>query len=486
MSKIKLLLSSHDDIKGKNVLNINYSCCDFFLKKNFNNKFIKNNWNNFKKKESDVKKIIKISTKVSLLLKKKLDKDNLTKNYWRFIIEPWVRSFITVVFEKINYIKLLKKNTTYEVNEFKFDNKEFFISDLDFKREANKDYFNHTLFIKILRINPFKNKILIKKVREAKKNDFEKQSTLNKRNKNFLSFLNFYNFFFKINTFIFNYIYFPRAKYLKLCFKLNVFPIHFINFFRNNFNFRNKKNNNLRNELKNFLLRENDNKEIKIFLDLIVDYLPLNYLENYSSITTKIKTLNKEIRNKYIIDSSFSEHNEIFRIFLVFSKIQHNYLINTDHGGGLESKMSPTNFYLNKNIFNDIILWNKENNFKKNIKILPVTKKIVEKKINYNPSNINLTIFFAESYKYVIDINNIINFPSFQNSNYNFDKLCKVFSKISPEIKKNLIFRNKINAGSYTSLRFEEKFNIKKKLLIVILRLFQNLEYPLYVTPKQF
>ena len=40
----------------------------------------------------------------------------------------------------------LKKNTNYEVNEFKFDNKEFFVSDLEFKKEANKDYFNHTLF----------------------------------------------------------------------------------------------------------------------------------------------------------------------------------------------------------------------------------------------------------------------------------------------------------------------------------------------------
>ncbi len=461
MSKIKLLLSSHDNIQGKNVLSINYSCCDFFLKKNLYNKFLKNRWNDIKKKESDVKEIIKISSKVSLLLKKKLDNDNLPNNYWRFIIEPWVRSYVTIIFDKLNYLKLLKKNTTYTVNEYKFDSTKFFNSHLDFIREANNDYFNHELFIKILKINPFNNKVLIKKCGKRKKNDFEKKSKPNKVKKHFLFSTSFYHFFFKINSFIFNYFHFPKLEYLKLCFKLGIFPIHFINFFRNYFNFKNKKSNNLRNELKKYLLKENENKKIEIFLELIVDYLPLNFLENYSFITNKIKALNKSIRNKYIIDCSFSEYNEIFRTFLVFSKLKKNYLINTDHGGGLESKMIPVNFYLNKNIYNDIILWNKENNFKRYTKILPVTKKIVKKKIHYNNKNENLTIFFVESYKHIFDITN---FPTFQNCNYNFELICKVFSKINPQIKKNLIFNNKINVGSYTHLRFEEKFNCNKKV----------------------
>ena len=300
---------------------------------------------------------------------------------------------------------------------------------------------------------------------QKKKNDFEKNSLLNNNNnnkKNFLFNLNFYKFFFRINTFIFNYIYFPKIEYLKLCFKLNIFPIHFISFFKNNFNIKNKTNYNFRNEIKKFLLSENKNKKIKIFLELVVNYLPLNYLENYDSIRSKIKILNQHVRNKYIIDSSFAEHNEIFRTFLVFSKLNKNYLINTDHGGGLESKMTPINFYLNKNIFNDIILWNKENNFKKNTKILPVTKKIIKNKIHYNINNSKLTIFFAESYKHIFDINN---FPSFQSCNLNFNKICKAFKRINPEIKKNLIFRNKINAGSYTTLRFYENLNIEKKVI---------------------
>jgi putative transferase (TIGR04331 family) len=462
MSKINLLLSSHDNIEGKKVLNINYSCCDFFLKKNLRNKFLQNRWHNIQKRESDVKKIFKISSEISLLLKKKLDKDNLPNNYWKFIIEPWVRAFVTTVFDKLNYIKLLKKNTIYKVNNYKFDNTPCFNSDLDFKREANKDYFNHELFIKILTINPFKNKILIKNAGSRKKNDFEKNSILNDNKKKFSFNLNFYKFFFKKNAFIFNYIHFPRIEYLKLCFKLNVFPIHFINFFKNNFNFKNKTNNNLRNEIKKFLILENKNKKIEIFLELVVDYLPLNYLENYNLIRSKIKVLSKYVRNKYIIDSSFSEHNEIFRTFLVFSKLKKNYLINISHGGGLESKMAPLNFYLNKNIFNDIILWNKENNYKKNIKILPATKKIVKKKIDYNTNKSKLTIFFAESYKHIFDVHN---FPSFQDCNLHFDKICKAFKKINPEIKKNLIFRNKINAGSYTTSRFYENLNIKNKVI---------------------
>ena len=84
MSKINLLLSSHDNVEGKKILNINYSCCDFFLKKNLRNKFLQNRWNNIQKKESDVKKILKISSEISLLLKKKLDKDNLPNNHWKF------------------------------------------------------------------------------------------------------------------------------------------------------------------------------------------------------------------------------------------------------------------------------------------------------------------------------------------------------------------------------------------------------------------
>ena len=107
-------------------------------------------------------------------------------------------------------------------------------------------------------------------------------------------------------------------------------------------------------------------------------------------------------------------------------------------------------------------MWNKENNFKKNTKILPVTKKIIKNKIHYNINNSKLTIFFAESYKHIFDINN---FPSFQRCNLNFNKICKAFKKNKSRNKKNLIFRNKINAGSYTTLRFYENLNIEKKVI---------------------
>jgi putative transferase (TIGR04331 family) len=456
IKKRQLAISLYDQYKNKKkTINLSYACNDYYLKKKIKKEYIKYHWDDINKKIRDEKKIVFFSKKISKLLKTVLDKNNFTVKEWQFFILPWVRSYVTVIWDRFYQLKKINRSYIYKINEFEFNIVRDFNNDLDFKRESNFGYFNHILNIKLIKSKYLNLRVIIKEKKNKLLNKFEEKSQHNS-NKNCLSILQKIIFFFsfKFNNFFFNYIILPKYFFIKLCLSLKLIPIKHANFFKTNFFIFSLKNIELRDKLKSDLMIKNKDKKLYIFLDFIFDYLPKNYLENINLINDKLKNiLNKK---KIIIDSTSFEHNEIFRLFLLKAKKIGSKLIYIEHGGGLSSKNTPVNIELIKNIFDNFILWRFTKKIKKNYKILTPPYNDLKNKIIIDTDNRkHITIIFSESYRYCHDITY---FPSFENMNINFEKMCNSFLKFKKNIKKNIIFRNKINTGGYVTKRFNNYF----------------------------
>ena len=253
---------------------------------------------------------------------------NENKEYWRIIIFNWMSEYLTVIFFRWESVKIFFEKNSSE----KFYSNFISLNDSDYIQEdheklikfAQKDKWNHLIFLRLFKFLNMSNLSLIKK--QVNVNNL-KQELSYETKKIFYSpiikviDLIISKFAFKFNKIIFAGFYFPKKEYIKMCFRCKLIPSKYFNFF--DFKIEkstlSKDDNDKRIKLKNLLAKtENQDQFIQFILLNIHNDMPKSYLENFNEIKKKILPIAKE---KKIIFSMYSlERNDNFKIYIAETK----------------------------------------------------------------------------------------------------------------------------------------------------------------------
>jgi len=449
-------------------------------KKKFENKIkekiniIKNNyhWDDYKKRNKDYKYLAEVNENVLKIVSKNLskvhsDSCNTQQNdieYWRIILENWVCTHISVIFDRWENIRLFfEKNSTdiFYSYSLTFEDLQYPSKNhMDYIENTQKDEWNHILYLRLLEYFKNKNIKLIKKNNMNHILPEDKRNTLFPSVKNlpisahiFRSLDSFISgLAFKYNKVIIENFHFPKMEYFKLCLKNKLIPAKY----SNTFNFKTNSdnavtNNKIRKEFKNLFLEKMYNEEFTNFvLDFMYKDLPMSYLEDFPIIRKKILPMAK---NKKTILSMFSiYYNDNFKIYVAEAKKYGSKIIISKHGAGPTFSISSflahdPNFNFLEKIANKIILWSKTDLydfFGKKIKksdfhvLLSPTLPIIKFK-RKKPGNF-CTFALYESEKY---LSNFIGGPGLDSLIKNFNNLRKSLQKLNPNIKLKIKFRIK-------------------------------------------
>ena len=450
--------------------------CEFFEFEDFGKKklkekiskisIIKNqyHWENQEKKIKDYKYVKEKFEYLLEIISKKLSlihNVNEDKEYWRIIISNWMCEYITVFFDRWETIRtFFEKNKTekFYSNYILFNDSDFLPkNNIDWVKNAQKEEWNHWIFLRIFNFLNIPNLSLIEKkfIKDnLKSENFYKAQKLSLSTRviqivdNLIS-----KFAFRFNKIIFESFYFPKKEYIKICLRCNLIPSRYSNFF----NFKIKENtsskSNMRLKLKNLLLEiDNQDKFIQFLLMNIYKDMPKSYLENFDLIKKKVLPLAKSKKIIFCMHSIIIEDN--FKIYIAETKKVGSKFIYVVHGGGLTYDMDPR-FGFHEKVSDKIISWDntgqKENKFVNLSPTLPTIKLKNSKKGNY------CSILFYEYSKYVRKFT-----VTGLNENIElFEKLTSFVDKLNPEIKSKVKFRVKITGRYDTERRFSEIFGEK-------------------------
>lgn len=412
---------------------------------------LSSNWNIRKKNIADYIYLKKITKKLSIYLKNRLNKIHKKKEnqkYWNIILYPWICYYVNTTFDRwktisrFNKLKQKKKFFTYRYmlpkNFLIFENL------YDWHNKICSDTLNNFLFNEIIKFQKIKNIEIIEK---------KTNKVLIKKDKNVnYNFFNFFRFFDKILSKIaiyYNKVYFDKFSFkkfifLKLCLKNLQIPAKNFSTFEN---IRNKQTLNftLRN---NFNIAKNYGSDFERFLYYNLKiFLPTSYLENY---ITFIKQHRKIIKKKLFIGMYSIHWNDYFKIYLAECyKIGSRY-VHSNHGSGVEGNFDTLHDHFDK-ISHKIIIQNK--NIKKKEIFLGST--LFNKGTKSHFSN-KLLINYHEPERY---------FFRFPISTKNLDGHINLFKSLldslpnlQKKILKNVKFRSKHNVGFNSELRFSKVF----------------------------
>ncbi len=315
-----------------------------------NNKTIKSPWIDLRKRQNDFFYLTKRFEKISSILYSSLNtihNTSFSKKYWEQVYGIWLIEFLISVYERYLIVKkidnsknisiLTVNNENYRAPKNSREAKQFFMS----------DYWSHSIFIDL--IKEFKKKINIKiivdrrfdggSIFKFKKEKFNLKSFIIKLFSKISSFIHAKNEIFIITTYL------PFFKELLLQIKLNKIPK--INLpLDNNYNFKNKLN----QDLRNFKIRNNtkDDDFTKFIKNIIMHNIPLSFLEEFKEIRKLNKRLNWKKNPKKIFTSSSNFYDDIFKIWLAEKKENGCKLFLGQHGSQFINKFCTVDFYAQK------------------------------------------------------------------------------------------------------------------------------------------
>jgi putative transferase (TIGR04331 family) len=225
---MKHLYLTYLDYKNSKIYNNHFVLGSWFNQNT--NKFKKNilpyHWRNIPTQEKDYIYLKKIRSKILNFLIQKLNKFhsiNYSKQEWVIILEPFLQTYLTVIFDRWKIINSLSRNKKYKVNFYRIDSNDF-CNFSDFIENSFTDAWNQKIFQEIITYLNFKNikKINQKKVFKHSGKIFPIKSKIRISDYFFL-FLD--KIFFSKNKKIFFFEnYFPKIFFLKLNLANNVFP----------------------------------------------------------------------------------------------------------------------------------------------------------------------------------------------------------------------------------------------------------------------
>lgn len=419
-----------------------YSKRKFFKDRKYN--FFQHPYNIDKKKFArDQKYLNKLRKRIlnSLTIKlNKLHNVNYSKFEWNIIIGHWITTYTSILFDRWEIIRLFfLKNKAKKIKvHFIKNHHNYFLSNDNFVENFNySDVCNHQLFtsiIKFLNIKNLKIELISNFDHEINCNIFPRGKFKN----NIFLYVNklIDRITFKIAGFI---LWYNRliidglcsAKVnIKICAKFMIIPFN-INHFFNARNFNIINDSNKRNLLDDIKFSPHNNFE-KFLINNIKYYLPMFYVEKFSSSRSKIL---KYISNKKIIFSQIAYmFNDLYNIWLVEMLKKKSIFFAGHHGGSFNTQNAIINS--RKDFSKNFITWHKPID-KGDVQLSPL--KLVDKNIKLKIHRENCLIITHELPRYYYLFTDI---PVAENNINEFLKIKKMISYLKMKIISSTIFRN--------------------------------------------
>jgi putative transferase (TIGR04331 family) len=422
--------------------------CNAYSKKKFikNRKYIffKHPYNiDTKKFVKDQKYLNKLRIRIlnSLTIKlNELHGVNYSKNEWNIIIGHWIKTYTSILFDRWEIIRFFfLKNKIKKIKVFFIEtNNNYLLSNDNFVENFNySDIYNHQLFaniIKFINIKNLKVELITKFDNKLYYNEFPR----GKFNKNIFFYIKklidqitfrFAAFILRFNRLIIDGL-FSSKVHLKICAKFMIIPFN-INLFFNTQNFNIINDDNKRALLDNIKFLSHNNFE-KFLIQNIKKYLPMNYVEKFTSSRSNIL---RYISSKKIIFSQIAHmFNDLYNIWLVEMLKKKSTFFAGHHGGSFITQ----NLIINsrKEFSKNFITWHKPID-KGDVQLSPL--KLVGKKIklkNHRESCLIITHELPRYYYLFADI------PFAENNMNEFLKIKKMMSYLKMEVISSTIFRN--------------------------------------------
>ena len=427
-------------------------------------------WNDEQKRNRDYLYIEEKLEEILEIISNKLSvihNINENKKYWRVIIHTWLTEYFTIIFDKWESARIFfKKNKDKEfytnfisLNDLNFLPK----NHLDFVEINQMHEWNHLIFLRIFNFLNFSNLSLLKK--EVNQNKIQKEKYFTSKNNSLMTKILIFidkilsKLAFKFNKVVFESFYFPKKEYLKICLKHKLIPSRYINFFEFDVKENNSVKKNKRTELKELLLKVNNQDNlIKFFLLNLHKDIPKSFIEDFDEIRKKFL---KYAKNKKIIISMTSlERNDNFKIYLAETKKMGSQYIHVMHGAGLPFSKNEHFFDFFEKISDKIINANlnkvvKFNKIKEKDFFINLSPTLPIIKFNKLRTGDFCTIIFVEQKKY------IAKFPEsliIDQSIDFFNEVTQFVKELNPEIKSKIKFRAKDNTGFNSEKKFSKIF----------------------------
>jgi len=446
--------SSFFKIKKKPVIFLHKGCKLFRADDDFIDSLTAEyHWDNRKKFNKDFVYINSVYEIYLEILKNFLNRFHnvkYSKSYWRIIIGPWLIEFISILFDRLETIKHIKKS--YNIKYAKvanFLNEKLYPVPKDYQDWSDlkeNDYWNNYIYKElILRFRRIKIRYFHLNYPEVNK----------KKEKNFLAKISFLikriiNSTFKDNNEIFFFhTYFNFFYLLFLQIKLGQLPRFWYSDAFNKKIIINKKKRSIK------LLNKKKNFFTDILSELIIKNIPLIYLEGYCSAKNFLEKNNWPQRPKYIYSSNAFIYDDIFKIWLAEKKENLKIkFVSGQHGGTFFITKSHFHQDHQKRISDNIVTWGyteKNSYYKKLFNFL--TRK---EEIFFTKKNDNVLFIQYSIPRYSTILNSAHAGP--QHSLYLNDQFL-FLKKLNKNIIQNVIVRPyKWDFGWYNIERFKNLY----------------------------
>ena len=322
-----------------------------------------------------------------VLILNKFHQCNYNRQYWEIIIGPFLDRVIFISrFKWLMINKNIKKIKFIRYSNLFIDKNKLKINDyLSFINHNQLDEINAYIYSKVL------NKLnLGNKIKVTHKINFKKIKSKFQRKNNSLSYL-FYQKIFSIirnqQKYLFFQPYFNKQTYFFFCLRLLILPFKY-----DEFEYVVKKVKKNRNLFHSELLNKSNTKFESFFNEMIFDFMPASYIENYKKIETYCKTIS--INPKIIFTANAHLANDTFKIWTAQKVINGSKVIASDHGCQLDDAGFGINY---KKIYHKYIKWPKSQN--KNFVYLPSNQFAFTKKLVRNNDN-KILIILSVKYKF--------------------------------------------------------------------------------------
>ena len=266
---------------------------------------------------------------------------NFTEKDWEGIIGHWLKRYLIVFFNRYNTLKMCLEN--YNVTKVNFYPENSFSLTTrninEFIKGCDDPTWNSVFWQQIFNeLN--KNKIKVNYVSKPKKNILVLQQKSHKR---FISriFINWLSKYFssKAKIMIIN-SYLPKKFMVLLCLSLKMFPQIWQT---SEGIITSKKNKNIRKKLLNLLKYKEDNKYILLCSELLIQTIPLSYLEGLKEIELNVEKRGFPKEPKVIFTSNNFFADEEFKLWVIKQRAMNAKYIIGQHGSnyGTERFNSP-------------------------------------------------------------------------------------------------------------------------------------------------
>ena len=317
-------------------------------------------WQNRNKFSSDYNKLEEFyETQLSALSSElsKLHNLNFSTEQWRVIIGPWLYTYVAVLFDRYETVRLL--NETFESLKMVAVTASPLSPPFDYQEALDcfqDDYWNSCVFRDLTNLPTFKStfktsvKVLLQKAKIDKKYSqirHSRRKTVLRQAAIFFDKIVSSSFFPKKVIFVSHYL--PWPAVLKLCLQSHsMFSLHSIFF-----------NDVKKNELFDHNFRGLKATETMKSFSEFFNYrwrldIPVAYVENLNTYIESVKNYAPECHTLFTANSHYS--NEFVKVFIALKKDNSAFkLITSNHGGGIKSYF--VNFNHEEKISDHKVVW---------------------------------------------------------------------------------------------------------------------------------